>query len=212
MRIKFMAMMVVAALCVLPRAQAALVTQANPTSYAIPDNSPDSGAASGVYVSPANPQLSGIANPYVIGVSVAFTINGGWDSDYTLVLKHVSDDGMASQSATLFSALPYANSGFNNVTVQTGSGSLFGASSTYTTTPISGTLSGVDFSTFQNVAPTGDWILYVTDNSPSFNGTLTGWTLSMDVVPEPVNVALGIFGGLLATVVLGKKLKLGLGR
>ena len=203
-----MAIMVLAALSLSPRALAALVTEQNNTSYAIPDNSPNSGASSGVYVSSGD--VSGIVNPCVVGVSLTFTITGGWDSDYTLVLKHLSDDGLTSQSATLFSALGgYANSGFNNVTATSGSGSLIGASSTYTTTPISGVLGLVNFSTFQNIAPTGDWILYATDNAGGFNGTLGGWALNLDVVPEPVNVALGIFGGVLGLVALQRKLKLG---
>ena len=104
------------ALCGACPGHAALVTASTSTPVAIPDNSPDAGGASGIYISPTDSQLSGIVNPYVTSVSsVVFTITGGWDSDFTRVLKHI--DGGVSQSVTLFSLLPYANSGFNTVTV-----------------------------------------------------------------------------------------------
>ena len=178
---------------------------------------PATGAASDIYISSGDSQLSGIVNPYVASIaSVTFTIVGNptaWAGDYTLVLQHVADDGLTSQSQTLFSSLlggAAANNGFDNVTLSsTGSGSISSGASASSTAAITGTYLLNFASTFQDVSPTGDWILFVTDTGPDFQGTLSGWSMSLDVVPEPVNVALGIFGGLLGLAVLRRKLKFG---
>src|SRR5260221_5263669 len=74
--------------CAACQSHAALVTESTSTPVAIPDNSPDAGAASGIYIAPTDSQLSGIVNPSVASMSLTFTITGGWDGDYTLVLKH----------------------------------------------------------------------------------------------------------------------------
>jgi hypothetical protein len=169
----------------------------------IPDNNPSSGAASDIYISSGDSQLTGIVNPLVASVdNVTFTIAGGWAGDYTVVLKYT--DGVNSLSSTLFSSLQggaAANGGFTGVVLTTGTGSaITSAGSTSSTAAITGTFSGVDFSAFQGLAPMGDWILYVTDNQGGDQGILTGWSLSLNVVPEPVNVALAVFGGLTGVV------------
>jgi len=187
----------VAAVCVECRSHAALVTESTSASVAIPDNSPDVGAASDIYIAPTDLQLGGIVNPSVASMSLTFTITGGWDGDYTLVLKHVDADGLSSQSSTLFTSLlsgGAANSGFTSVTLSSATGTDTAVPSSSSTAAITGTMFGINFTPFQGVAPTGDWILYATDNAGGFNGTLSGWTLNLDVVPEPVNVALAIFG------------------
>lgn len=181
----------------------ASLTWSTSSGQAIPDNSPNSGVASDIYIAPADSQLAGIINPSVASVdNVTFTIAGGWAGDYSVVLKYT--DGVNSLSSTLFSSLQggaAANGGFTGVVLTAGTGNnISTAGSTTSTTPITGTFSGVNFSSFQNVSPVGDWILYVTDNQSGDQGTLTSWSLSLTVVPEPVNVALGIFGGLAGLV------------
>lgn len=49
---------------------------------------------------------------------------------------------------------------------------------------------------FNNVSPNGDWSLFFSDTVGG-NGspTMLGWSLEITAVPEPVNVALGVFGG-----------------
>lgn len=175
----------------------------------IPDNSPDAGAVSDIYIAPGDAQLSGIANPSVAAVvSVQFTIAGGWAGDFTVVLSHT--DGTASQSVTLLDGLldgAAANSGFDHVTLAAGNADINSAGSDSSTAAIAGAYSpqgGVNFSSFQNVSPAGDWLLYVTDHAAGEQGVLTGWSLTLDMVPEPVNAALMIFGGLAGILALAR--------
>ncbi len=54
---------------------------------------------------------------------------------------------------------------------------------------------------FAGTLTAGDWILFISDNSPGDTGGITGWglTIQSQVIPEP---GVGIFGGLLALAVL----------
>lgn len=53
--------------------------------------------------------------------------------------------------------------------------------------------------TFANVDPNGTWTLFFADTvTGGGSETLQGWSLDLTAVPEPVNVALGIFGVVLA--------------
>jgi hypothetical protein len=44
--------------------------------------------------------------------------------------------------------------------------------------------------------PNGQWSLVINSTGFGDNNTMQGWSLDITAVPEPVNVALGIFGGL----------------
>jgi hypothetical protein len=194
------------------QSEAALSWSVSPDKV-IPDNSPDLGTSSDIYIAPGDSQLAGMMNPSVASVvSIQFTITGGWDGDYTLVLCHA--DGTTSQSLTLLNLLgggANASSGFNNVTLAVGNADINSAPSA-SGSAITGTWapeSGVNFNTFQNGSPAGDWMLYVTDNQSGDTGTLASWSLSLDVmpmdaVPEPVNVALVIFGGMAGILALAR--------
>jgi hypothetical protein len=207
MKIKFLILLAVWA--GLPAAQATLSWSWS-GSAAIPDNSPNAGAAAGIYISSADSQLSGILNPTVSAIaSVGFTISGGWAGDYTVVLQHVDATGGGSQSVTLFSLLlggAAANGGFSSFQLDATGGTAdatFGASAS-STANLTGTYNLNFGTTFNNVAPTGDWILYVTDSQGLNQGTLTGWSLRLEVVPEPISVALPIFGGVLLVTGLAR--------
>ncbi len=52
--------------------------------------------------------------------------------------------------------------------------------------------------------PSGTWTLFFADVSSGGNATLDSWSLGITAVPEPVNVALGIFGGVFAAVILAR--------
>jgi hypothetical protein len=43
------------------------------------------------------------------------------------------------------------------------------------------------------VNPNGTWTLFVADVSGGSISTINGWSLEIIPVPEPINVALGIF-------------------
>jgi hypothetical protein len=59
---------------------------------------------------------------------------------------------------------------------------------------------------FNDQTAAGDWTIYFADLSSGFQSTVTGWGFSFDVnaIPEPVHVALGIFGALFGAVQLGR--------
>jgi hypothetical protein len=167
------------------------------TSYAIAD-SPSLGTSSAITIT--DPGLVSFIS------SVTFSIVGGWAGDYSVALQYT--DGTITRSSILFNALQgglASNNGFDNVVLTTATGSaISGAGSTTASTAISGTYSGVDYSAFNGVSAAGSWILYVTDNQSGDHGTLTGWSLDVTPVPEPVNVALGIFAGIMGLVILAR--------
>ena len=53
---------------------------------------------------------------------------------------------------------------------------------------------------FNNQSPLGSWTLFVADANGGAQSTLSSWDMEISGVPEPVNVALGIFGGFFAAV------------
>jgi len=72
------------------------------------------------------------------------------------------------------------------------------------TSPTSGGLSGtynpsagsVAFTSYNGMNPNGNWVLFVSDLSGGDNANvsvLNSWSLTFNAVPEPVNVALGVF-------------------
>jgi hypothetical protein len=62
---------------------------------------------------------------------------------------------------------------------------------------------GGSFISFQNATPNGTWTVFFADLSAGGGQSmLEGWSLNITVVPEPVNVALGIFGGVFVAAIL----------
>jgi hypothetical protein len=62
--------------------------------------------------------------------------------------------------------------------------------------------SRVTFGMFNNLNPNGTWTLFIADLSGGAQSQLMGWSLDITAVPEPVNLALGVFGALFAAVAL----------
>ena len=60
------------------------------------------------------------------------------------------------------------------------------------TDPLSNTRASL--STFDGYNPNGTWTLFFADQNTGDQSTLVSWSLDIDAVPEPVAVALGIFG------------------
>jgi subtilisin-like proprotein convertase family protein len=60
----------------------------------------------------------------------------------------------------------------------------------------------IGLSSFSGLNPNGTWTLFFADLSAGEQSTVSGWSLNIgsSAVPEPANVALGIFGGLFALV------------
>jgi hypothetical protein len=64
----------------------------------------------------------------------------------------------------------------------------------------------VTLGVFSGMNPNGDWMLVLADvSSGSGQATVLSWGLDIQVVPEPVHVALGVFGGLFAAVQLATR-------
>jgi hypothetical protein len=108
-------------------------------------------------------------------VTLTFTLAGGYGTDLQGYLRLGNLVGSPSYSLnSLVQSYPtISGSGvtFNNVDVT---------------------------SAFLGDNPNDTWTLFFADTSPGGTTTLNGgWSLSIEAVPEPVNVALGIFGGLL---------------
>jgi subtilisin-like proprotein convertase family protein len=55
---------------------------------------------------------------------------------------------------------------------------------------------------FNGLDPNGTWTLFFADRSAGDQSTLVGWSLEITTVPEPVNVALGIFAGVFLVVLV----------
>lgn len=55
---------------------------------------------------------------------------------------------------------------------------------------------------FQGLAPSGDWTLFLYDASPVDQATLTGWSLSLGtaIVPEPDAVVMAMVGGVVVVL------------
>lgn len=47
---------------------------------------------------------------------------------------------------------------------------------------------------FNGMEASGDWTIFFSDQGAAGQSTVASWGLDVEAVPEPVNVALGIFG------------------
>jgi subtilisin-like proprotein convertase family protein len=66
---------------------------------------------------------------------------------------------------------------------------------------------GSSLASFNNLNPNGNWTIFFADMASgpgSSSSTLVSWRLGITAVPEPANVALGIFGGVFLVVSLAR--------
>lgn len=159
----------------------------------IPDGSP-SGVTSQITVSTPDYILT--------DVTVTLNVSGGNNGDLYAYLSYngtlvtlLNRVGTGSGDA-IQQTFGFSTSGFNNITLADGS-----ASNIHNVqNPVSGTTYSPDGGTlvsFNGANPNGTWTLFFADLSAGDTSTLNGWSLDITAVPEPVNVALAIFGGLL---------------
>jgi hypothetical protein len=66
----------------------------------------------------------------------------------------------------------------------------------------------VSFANFNGMNPNGTWTLFVSDLSFGAQSQLVDWSLEITAVPEPVNVALGVFAAVFLLVGLGRTIRL----
>jgi hypothetical protein len=173
-------------------------------SQVIPDNQP-----SGV----AYAMSFGASGLQITDVSVTFTTVGGWNGDLYAYLSHGdgfavllnrvgapgSSDGYGTPGFTGITLAMSATTDIHGVASPTTEGGPYAADGrlVYTDTARNNTL-GV----FNNMDPNGGWTLFFADRAAVNTSTLTGWSLDITAVPEPVNVALGCFAGVFLVVTL----------
>lgn len=181
--------------------------------YGIPDGS-TAGVWSYINVSGMNPTLTDI--------TVTLNLSGGYNGDLYAYLSYNGAlvpllDRIGVSSGNVFGAagagmnVTLSDAGANNIHTA-GDGVLSGTwrpdgQTTSPTAPpgdflpVGGsiTLNG----TFGGMNPKGTWALYFADVvSSGSSSMLTSWSLDLTAVPEPVNVALGCFGGVFLVVSL----------
>ena len=191
-------------------AQAALYTYGQTPNQLIPDNH-----ASG-YASTIN--VSGFAEEVtneILDVNVRLTISGGWNGDLYVFLVHnnsttsillnrvgrrnVNPDGFGDAGFDI-----WLNDGAASDIHEFGTG---GSPLTGVWQPDgrrtdpndvgNGGSRNAMLNVFNGQNPNGSWSLFVADVSGGYESTLVSWDLEIQTVPEPVTVALGVFGGVL---------------
>ena len=194
-----------------------IYSPANPVNANIPDGS----AAGWSGTATASGYL-----PSISAISVTLNISGGYNGDLYAYLSYggvlvpllnrVGVGTGGSRSAFGYSDagmnITLSDSGANNIHFyQEAGGSItggalwrpdgraidpLGAPSTF---DAAGT---VNFGSYNGMNANGTWTLFLADLSGGEQSQLVSWSLDITAVPEPVNVALGIFGGVFVVVVL----------
>ena len=188
------------------------------TTTNIPDGNPAGWANS--------QSISGISNPgefgptSVIGdVNVRLTLSGGYNGDLygylllndgvntvmTVLLDRVGQ-GTGSQPVTSFG---YGDSGMNVTFSSVGVTNIhyYQQVTGWQTNILNGSAwkpDGGDLTTFNGKSGNGTWTLFLADMSGGSVSSVTSWGLDINVVPEPVTVALGGFGVLVAAAGLAR--------
>lgn len=148
----------------------------------IPDNNP-SGAAYSI-----NFAASGLT---VGDITVSINLSGGYNGDIYAYLSH------GSQISYLLNGPSAGLSGSSmNITFVEGTGSPIPTTSSANLT--GNYTADTDLVTFNSTAPNGNWTLFFADLNAGDTSTLNSFSIDITAVPEPVNVALGIFTGLAA--------------
>lgn len=163
-------------------------------SQAIPDNTPV-----GISYSFS---FADIAASSISDISVTLNLTGGYNNDIYAYLSH------GSTLVTLVNQITGtagAGAGFSGVVLNEGAGSTIQGASGSPGVAFSGTYTAdQNLNAFNGVNPNGTWTIFFADLSPGDISTLTGFSVGITAVPEPVSLALGVFGGLAAVFGMGR--------
>ena len=182
-------------------AEATLVDTQSFTGGSIPVGSPVGTVFTGDYTAAAT-------GNQVLGITVNLSVSGGYNGNLYAYL--VAPNGtmvvLLNRPGATGNSMGYAGSGFNSITLSDA-----GTQNIQTTweTPgaqVTGTYNAAGGSSalnaFNGSSANGNWELFFADMvKGGGTSTVTGWSLNITVVPEPVTLALGIFAAML--LVLG---------
>ena len=118
-------------------------------------------------------------------------------ASFTLALTFNNNDALASNGSGIQGVLTLGLTGGSPyVSFYPTDPTYAGGNATYDVT-FSG-LPGNPGSGFNGLNPNGTWSLVLWDNNSTVGNELVSWSLDITAVPEPVNVALGVFGAVFA--------------
>jgi hypothetical protein len=201
-------------------AEGGIIYSSYPNSGNIPDGDPAGWSATAT--------VSGYQT-VITSVSVSLDISGGYNGDLYAYLSYngallplLNRVGVGTGSEPTYS-YGYSGAGFTSLVLQdsgsggdihtygggvgTGTYSADGRNVDPMSSPATlyGTSQATFYSTFGGMNPNGTWTLFFADLSGGGGQSqLTGWSLDITAIPEPVNVALGIFAGVFLIVIVGR--------
>jgi len=132
----------------------------------------------------------------VLAISVSLNVSGGYSGGFYFSL--VGPDGVTT--VILLDQPGTVTDGLNITLANGGSAINSGSDLSSGTYSAYGALSGLN-----GQSADGTWTLYFSDTTSGESPTLGPWTLDITVVPEPVEVALGVFGVLFAAIVVVRR-------
>lgn len=155
--------------------------------------------------------------PTIESVSVSFNISGGYNGDLYAYLSHGSDFTVLLNrvGTTMSDSDGYGNTGFNvtltgsgyNIhnyqanpdVAYNGSGQLVNqqGASPYTAYAAD---DGTGLGKYAGSAPSGSWTIFFADLAAGSVSTLNSFEIDIVAVPEPITIALGIFGAAFGAV------------
>jgi subtilisin-like proprotein convertase family protein len=121
----------------------------------------------------------------VTGITLTLNVSGGYSGGFYFSLT--APDG--NSTVILMNQPNTDNMGMNLSFADGGTTMTSGSNLSSGTYAPLGTLPSLD-----GQSANGNWTLYFADTSSGETPTLTGWSLIVDPVPEPVNMALAAFG------------------
>jgi subtilisin-like proprotein convertase family protein len=129
----------------------------------------------------------------ILNVTVSLQISGGYNFDFYVYL--VSPNGtlvtLMNQPGSVYSS----GSGFDITLSDVAATGIQSAAQTENVAFTGTYQAASSLAAFNGGPANGTWTIFVQDLSPGASGTLDSWGLEISAVPEPVNVALGVFGG-----------------
>ena len=149
----------------------------------------------------------------ITDVNVVINVSGGYNGDLYAYLSHngilvplLNRVGTGSGDV-IQQTLGFSTAGFSNVRLDDAGSLNIHDVATPSSSPTSYRPDGGSLASFSDINPNGNWTLFYSDLANaggSSSSTLVSWSLDITAVPEPVNVALGIFGGVFLVAIVGR--------